>query len=112
MDILKKITDKIRTRFSLFQDLNKSTFDITPYRDWLFLVVTMTIVIIVLSVIAIYFFIMINSDETVEIQIIEGNESLTIDKETLNEVLDMFSEKENTYEKLFNTFPHIVDPSL
>jgi len=112
IDIFKKVTEKIRSRFSFFTDPNKSTLEITPYRDWLLLIIIITIVVIALSVIAVYLFIMINSDETVETDIIEGNKSLSVDKETLNEVLDAFSEKESAYEKLFNTSPYIIDPSL
>jgi len=86
-------------------------FEITPYRDWLMLIIAMVIIGVIIICAAVYLFLLINSSEIVSIKETETRLFEAINEEKLDEVLQIFKEREETFEALSGVPPRVVDPS-
>ncbi|MAG12722.1 hypothetical protein CL630_02805 [bacterium] len=111
MNFFKKITSIFRERFLYFINATRVEFEITPYRDWLMLIIAMVIAGIILVGAAVYLFLLINSSEIAGIKEAETRLFETVNEEKLDEVLQIFKEREDVSETLLHIPPRVVDPS-
>jgi len=93
-------------------DKDKLKIIFTTSRDWGVLLIVFFILLIFLFVINTYFFIYYNK-EGAFLKIFEEVEEVEIMKtEELNRTIELFENKESTFNKLLEDKPSIVDPSL
>jgi len=112
MNIFKKFITAIKEHLQYFARVEHTEFEITPYRDWLMLVIVMAVASAILVGAAVYLFFLANSSEIAAIQETETRLFESVNEERLDEVSQIFTEREETFEKLLQTPPRIIDPSL
>ena len=88
------------------------SFEITPYRDWLILIIIMVVMGIVLIVVAANLFVVIDRSEITEFEKTERELFKSVNEEDLRYALDHFTEKQRILEGLLNNPPRVIDPSL
>jgi len=93
-------------------DKDKLKIIFTPSRDWGVLLTIFFTLLIFLVVANVYFFIHY-SENKVFLKIDENEEEVEIiNIEEINRTIELFENKENTFNKLLKEKPDIVDPSL
>ncbi|MBI2108949.1 MAG: hypothetical protein HYT93_02075 [Parcubacteria group bacterium] len=110
--MFQNIISTIKKGFSFLKLSHKGSFDINPYRDWLILIILMLVVGVLLVTIAVYLFVIINTDEGANIETVGALRSEVVHVDALKEVLKLFKEKEILFQELFSNRPEIIDPSL
>ncbi|MBI2047925.1 MAG: hypothetical protein HYT27_02185 [Parcubacteria group bacterium] len=109
--MFNKIITTVYKRLSFLRNLN-GKFEITPHRDWGILIGASVFVAAVFVALAVYVFVIINSNESVAVGTVGVGSANIVHTEKLQAVLTLFSEKENLFKNLFNISPQIIDPSL
>ena len=109
--MFNKIITSVYKRLSFLRNLN-GRFEITPHRDWGILISASVFIAAVFVALAVYVFVIINSNESVTVGTVGVGSANIVQTEKLQTVLMLFSEKESVFKNLFNIPPQIVDPSL
>ncbi|MDD5152588.1 MAG: hypothetical protein PHS95_01120 [Candidatus Pacebacteria bacterium] len=106
----KDLTKNFKKLFSS-READSSRAEITPYRDWLIIVIVFFVGIVASVLFNIYLSMQINSD-SFSVAGQKNPEGLKLNHKGLTEVLDNFSAKETAFEKLKTEGVTVVDPSL
>ena len=112
MNPITKIIARFKKYASRLSGGRIDSFEITPYRDWLILIIIMVVMGTVLITVAVQLFGIIDGSEITEFENVGRELFESIDEEDLGRVLDRFTEKQRVLEGLLNNPPRVVDPSL
>lgn len=107
------IFKKIKELFSSNNtEVYRKKYIITAYRDWKILVSIFLVINIFIAAGSFYLFIKINKEEVFLLEYTGLILVDRIDKDRLNEVVEIFEDKKERFELLLKQKPKIADPSL
>ena len=102
---------KIIEFFKKKNNFKKKIFTINPIFYWKIVIFSTAVIIILSFIFGYYFFVQINQ-EFVLPTITENGQVGTVDRDQIEKVLNIFSERAQTSNEILNSPASVVDPSL